>query len=169
MMPNWMPDVLQFDEFELDKAAFELRRAGRVVRLERIPLELLFYLTERRGQLVSREEILERIWGKDVFVDADNAINTAIRKIRQALREDTEKPRYLVPVTGKGYRFTADFAARQVAPVAASPGSAPPPNRWRRSPLVATTAVLILATGAYIVRWLPLQRTSTTRLASLEE
>jgi DNA-binding response OmpR family regulator len=75
-------EIFQFDDFELDRNAFELRQADRVVRLERIPLELLFLLVERRGELVTRQEILERIWGKDIFVDADNAINTAVRKIR---------------------------------------------------------------------------------------
>jgi DNA-binding winged helix-turn-helix (wHTH) protein len=86
-MPN---EIIRFEDHELDRGAFELRRAGRIVRLERIPLELLFLLAERRGLLVPREEILEHIWGKDVFVDADNSINTAVRKIRQALKDNPE-------------------------------------------------------------------------------
>ena len=104
-------EIIRFEEFELDRGAFELRRKGRVVRLERIPLELLFLLAERRGLLVGREEILERIWGKDVFVDADNSINTAIRKIRQALKENPEAPRFVQTVPGKGYRFAAETVA----------------------------------------------------------
>ena len=100
--------LIRFEQFELDAGAFELRRAGRAVRLERIPLELLFFLAERRGQLVTREEILERIWGKDVFVDADNSINTAVRKVRSALKDDPDKPRFVCTVPGKGYRFAPE-------------------------------------------------------------
>jgi TolB-like protein/DNA-binding winged helix-turn-helix (wHTH) protein/Tfp pilus assembly protein PilF len=102
-----LAETFRFDDFELDGSAFELRRAGRVVRLERIPLELLLLFVERRGQLVTRGEILERIWGKDVFVDADNGINTAVRKIRLALKDDAETPRFLRTVPAKGYRFIA--------------------------------------------------------------
>ena len=108
--------ILRFEDFELDRGAFALRRSGRFVRLERIPLELLFLLVERRGLLVTREEILERIWGKNVFLDADNGINTAVRKIRQALRENPEKPRFVQTVPGKGYRFAAGEAVEERAP-----------------------------------------------------
>jgi DNA-binding winged helix-turn-helix (wHTH) protein/predicted ATPase len=84
-----------------------LRRGGVVVPLQRIPLELLFLLIERRGQLVTREEILERVWGKGVFVDSENSINTAVRKVRRALRDDPEAPRFVLTVPAKGYRFVA--------------------------------------------------------------
>ena len=73
--------MLRFEDFELDRGAYQLRRSGRVIHLERIPLDLLFFLTERRDQLVTREEIIERIWGKGVFLDAANGINAAVRKI----------------------------------------------------------------------------------------
>jgi len=98
-------EIIRFEDFELDRGAFELRQRGRVVRVERIPLELLFFLAENPGRLLTREQILERIWGKDVFVDADNGINTAVRKIRQALKDNPENPRFLQTVSGKGYRF----------------------------------------------------------------
>lgn len=97
-----------FDEFELDSARFELRRNGRTLKLERIPMELLILLAERNGNVVSRQEIVERLWGKDVFVDTEHGINTAIRKIRTALRENAERPRFVQTVTGKGYRFVAE-------------------------------------------------------------
>jgi DNA-binding winged helix-turn-helix (wHTH) protein len=103
-------EIFRFDGFELDRTAFELRRGGHVVRLERIPLELLFLLVERRGQLVTRREILDRIWGQHVFVDADNAINTAVRKIRLALKDNPENARFLHTVPAKGYRFNAQIA-----------------------------------------------------------
>src|SRR5262249_52951818 len=80
-------ELLRFGEdFELDLRAYELRRGGRVLKLERIPMDLLLLLIERRGELVTREQIVERIWGKGVFLDTDNSINSAIRKIRQVLK-----------------------------------------------------------------------------------
>ena len=102
-----MPDLFRFEEFELDRSAYELRKGAESVRLERIPFELLSLLVERRGKLVGREEIIERIWGKDVFHDTEHGINTAVRKIRQALGDDPSAPRFVVTVPAKGYRFVA--------------------------------------------------------------
>src|SRR5215813_342754 len=99
---------IQFDEFSLDCERYELLRAGRPIKLERIPMELLILLASKDGHLVTRDEIIERIWGKDVFVDTEHGINTAIRKIRLALRDDPEKPRFVQTVTGKGCRFIAE-------------------------------------------------------------
>lgn len=101
--------VIKFGEdFELDLRAFELRRAGRPLKLERIPLQILVFLIEHNQELVTREEIIEQVWGKDVFLDTDNSINGAIRKIRQALRDDPEQPRFIQTITGLGYRFIAE-------------------------------------------------------------
>jgi DNA-binding winged helix-turn-helix (wHTH) protein len=97
--------IVKFAEFELDGGRYELRRGDRVLKLEKIPLELLTLLAESNGRLVSRDEIVEKIWGKDVFVDTEHGINTAIRKIRQVLSDDPEQPRFVQTVTGKGYRF----------------------------------------------------------------
>jgi TolB-like protein/DNA-binding winged helix-turn-helix (wHTH) protein len=97
-----------FGQFELDGARFELRRNGRVLKVERIPLELLILLAERNGNIVSRQEIIERLWGKDVFVDTEHGINTAIRKIRSVLCDDAERPRFVQTIQGKGYRFLAE-------------------------------------------------------------
>lgn len=104
-----MGEIFRFDAFELDADSYQLRREGEVVRVERIPLDLLFLLVQRRGELISRQEILDHIWGRDISVDADNSINTAIRKIRRALKDDPEKPRFLYTIPGKGYRFDATF------------------------------------------------------------
>jgi TolB-like protein/DNA-binding winged helix-turn-helix (wHTH) protein/Flp pilus assembly protein TadD len=95
----------QFDSFELDVKRYELRRNGRNLRLEKIPMELLITLVSREGELVSREEIIEKLWGQDVFVDTEHGINTAVRKIRQVLGDDSENPRFVQTVVGKGYRF----------------------------------------------------------------
>src|SRR5437660_8318108 len=96
-----------FGEFTLDQSRYRLQRGAHFLRLEKIPMELLILLVQRRGELVSREEIAERLWGKDVFLDVDHGINTAIRKIRVVLRDDPEKPRFVETVVGKGYRFAA--------------------------------------------------------------
>ena len=102
------PSTYRFGDFELDVSRYELRRKGRVQKLERIPMDLLIFLLEKQGCVASRREIAERLWGKDVFVDTENGINTAIRKIRQTLRDDPDKPRFVLTVTGKGYRFVAE-------------------------------------------------------------
>jgi len=100
------PNLLKLaDDLELDRGAYELRRSGKALRLSRIPMELLLLLVERRSDLVTRQEIVERIWGKDVFLDTDNSINAAIRKLRQVLDDDPEEPRFIQTVTGRGYRF----------------------------------------------------------------
>jgi pimeloyl-ACP methyl ester carboxylesterase/DNA-binding winged helix-turn-helix (wHTH) protein len=101
------PGIFRFADFELDRSVYELRRKGRPIKMQRIPLDLLFLLVERRDQLVTREEILERIWGKGVFLDSENSINTAVRKIRRALHDDPDAPRFVVTMPGKGYRFVA--------------------------------------------------------------
>ncbi|MBZ5597125.1 MAG: winged helix-turn-helix domain-containing protein [Acidobacteriia bacterium] len=106
--PIKLPDSLRLgDDFELDVRAYELRSAGIPLKLKPIPMELLLLLVERRGELVTREQIVERIWGKGVFLDTDNSINGAISRIRQVLRDDVEEPRFVQTVTGKGYRFIA--------------------------------------------------------------
>ena len=102
---------LKFGDFELDVAGYELSRRGRSIKLERIPMELLLLLLDRRGQLVTRDEILEKLWGKDVFLDVDNSINTAISKIRVALKDDQEDPAFIKTISGKGYRFIAAITA----------------------------------------------------------
>lgn len=96
-----------FGDFTLDQSRYRLERGERVLRLEKLPMELLILLLQHPGELVSREEIAGHLWGKDVFLDTDHSINTAVRKIRQALRDDPEKPRYVETVVGKGYCFTA--------------------------------------------------------------
>jgi DNA-binding winged helix-turn-helix (wHTH) protein len=99
-----------FDDFQLDYGRFQLCRRGIPVRLEGLPLQLLMFLVEKRGQLVTREQISSELWSKDVFVDVEQGINTAIRKIRRALADDAGEPQYLQTVLGRGYRFVAPTA-----------------------------------------------------------
>lgn len=101
---------VRFDDFELDFARFQLYRSGNPVRLEGLPLQLLMFLVAKRGELVTREQISAHLWSKDVFVDVDQGINTAVRKIRRALSDDPSKPQYLQTVVGRGYRFVVPNA-----------------------------------------------------------
>jgi len=147
------PDVVRFEDFELDRSAYQLRRAGQVVRLERLPMELLLLLVERRGQLVTRREILSAVWGNEVVRDVDHSINTAVGKIRYALKDDPDNPRLLQTIPGKGYRFSAAIAGPEVAPLAAESAprtdlraAAPFTAKRRHWPLwLALAAAIVLA------------------------
>ncbi len=112
--------------FRLDLAAYELTRDGEPIKLERIPMELLLLLVERKGQFVTREEIIARLWGKDAFLDTDSGINTAIRKLRRAFGDSPEQPAFVQTLTGKGYRFIGPI---DVAPRTSTPAAATVANR----------------------------------------
>jgi TolB-like protein/DNA-binding winged helix-turn-helix (wHTH) protein/Tfp pilus assembly protein PilF len=118
---------LRFRDFELDPAQFELRRTGHRVRLERKPLELLILLVEKRGTLVSREEIIQRVWGDDVYFDAERGINNAVRKIRAALHDESGQPHFVETVVGKGYRFIASINGATAATPSPNVGPAVAP------------------------------------------
>lgn len=102
-----------FDNFQLDFGRFQLFRDGKALKLEGLPLQLLMFLVENKGQLVTREQISAALWSKDVFVDVDQGINTAIRKIRRVLGDDADEPHYLQTVVGRGYRFVAPNGVEQ--------------------------------------------------------
>ena len=156
--------VARFAEFELDSSRYELRRGDHVLKLEKIPMDLLTFLVERNGQLVTRDQIIERIWGKNVFLDTEHGINTAIRKVRQALGDDPEQPRFVQTVTGKGYRFIAPLIVigqprgngLQASGFAGAESPAIPPAAhptrsaglvWRAS--LAILALSLLASGGW--------------------
>ncbi len=142
----------------MDYSRYELRRQGRALKLERIPMELLLLLSEKDGHVVSRQEIVDRLWGKDVFVDTEHGINTAIRKIRTALREDGERPRFIQTVQGKGYRFVANgqnVGTPREAPLEPKPApptapESPAPAKPRRLWPMAAGAVALLLGAALV-------------------
>ena len=98
---------VRFGEFELDFGHFQLYRRGEAVKLEGLPTQLLMHLVAHRRELVTREQIADVLWGKDVFVDVEQGINTAVRKIRIALNDNSSQPQLLQTVVGRGYRFVA--------------------------------------------------------------
>jgi len=109
-MPTCDPrQTLRFGDFELDVAGYQLRRDGRPVRLERQPMDLLVLLVQRPRQLVLRADIVARLWPKDVFIDVETGVNTAVRKLRQALNDSPEAPMFVETVPGRGYRFVANM------------------------------------------------------------
>jgi DNA-binding winged helix-turn-helix (wHTH) protein/Tol biopolymer transport system component len=99
--------LYQFDLYELHSQSYEIRRRGLRLRVPRSPMELLILLIERRQTVVSRKEIAARLWAEPNMVDVDQGINTAIRRIRELLRDDPSKPRFIETVVGTGYRFIA--------------------------------------------------------------
>ena len=147
MRPDASVDIgpIRFGEsFELDVAGQQLRRYGQPVRLERIPLEILILLVHKRGEIVPREEIVASVWGAGTYLDTDNAINGAIRKIRQVLKDNPEQPKYIQTVTSKGYRFIAEVQTRGSAPPATAEvlDKAKPAARPKALIIVAAVAVL---------------------------
>ena len=156
-------EPLRFGVFELDLRAGELRRAGVLVRLSDQPFRLLSLLATRTGELVGRDEIRERLWGPDVHVEFDQGINTVVREVRRALRDDASSPRFVATVPRRGYRFVAPV--ERVAPAGdsyvprsgaaeAETGGGPPTadagSRWRR-PLVAGLVAVLATATAYVV------------------
>jgi TolB-like protein/DNA-binding winged helix-turn-helix (wHTH) protein/Flp pilus assembly protein TadD len=144
--------IIRLDQFELDLSSYELRKSGRVIRLERIPMDLLILLAEKRGQLVTREEIIQRLWGDDVFVDTRQGVNTAIRKIRLAVRDDPDQPRILQTVVGKGYRLIAapaedEATERELLPTQPARQLPPPRNRTWTAKQRVLSALFVLILG----------------------
>jgi TolB-like protein/Tfp pilus assembly protein PilF len=99
--------ILFAEGYALDLRPRRLRRGSRTLKLERIPLEILRLLLEHPGETVSRDLIVSRVWGQGVFLDTDNSIRGAIRKLRRVLTDDADTPRFIETVTGQGYRFIA--------------------------------------------------------------
>lgn len=134
------------EDFALDLCPRRLRRGTHVLKLERIPLEILILLLEHPREIVSREEIVARVWGEGVFLDTDNSIRGAIRKVRQALKDDAETPRFIETITGQGYRFVApvmDQTAEKPAHVEQAERKVDHSRRLARQWLIVGTVCLL--------------------------
>jgi eukaryotic-like serine/threonine-protein kinase len=113
--------IVRFGSFEVDFEEGRLTKGGIRIRLQEQPLQILALLLERPGQIVTRDEIRQKLWSQDTFVEFDDALNTAVRKLRAALNDSADNPRFLETVPRRGYRFVAPVAstpeAKAVAPV----------------------------------------------------
>jgi TolB-like protein/DNA-binding winged helix-turn-helix (wHTH) protein/Flp pilus assembly protein TadD len=127
MRENHQPDGrLRFGVFEVDLRAGELRKHGLRVRLQEQPFQILAILLERAGQVVTRDELQKKLWSANTFVDFDHGLNKAVNKIRDALGDSAESPRFVETVARRGYRFLAEVKTAGPAPVR-SQELAPPP------------------------------------------
>jgi DNA-binding winged helix-turn-helix (wHTH) protein len=146
-----MAHKIRFGVYELDRDARELRKRGVLIRLQDQPFRVLAILTGRPGEIVTREELQEQIWGKETFVDFDQSLNKAVNRIREALNDDAGTQQYIETVPRRGYRF--------IAPVAAIPQKEARPNSPRfpnRRVVIAalSIAVVLAAIGITAIAWL---------------
>src|SRR5271170_7865281 len=138
-------------DIELDLGRYELRRRGRRVKLEKKPMELLIFLVARREQLVTRQDIVTKLWRSDLFVDTEPNINNIVRKIRTALGDNSTKPRFLETVVGKGYRFIgpmrvidARFQQSDFEPSPSGEVTRARPSEWGERSTLAVLPLLLL-------------------------
>jgi eukaryotic-like serine/threonine-protein kinase len=163
--------------FELDPAKGTLSRNGTRVKLQDLPFRLLVLLVERQGEIVTREDVRRRLWPEDTFVEFDNSLGVAVRKLREALHDDADTPRFVETVPRKGYRFLAPVTVQSPAdsaelreplkePFQPMVGQAPAlpqraPSRSSRYWLVAAMVILVVGAVVYEFRSLPQQSSST--------
>jgi TolB-like protein/DNA-binding winged helix-turn-helix (wHTH) protein len=152
--------IVRFGVFEVDVRSGELRRHGRKVALQDLPFRVLAILLERPGEIVTREELRERLWPADVTVDFDQGLNNAVKKLRLALDDSSENPRFVETLARRGYRFIAPAVAAERVPEAVAVPSAANvpalPGSGRRSSrgLVAGALVgaIVLAAAFHVAR-----------------
>ena len=172
------PKVIRFGLFEADLSAGELRKRGRKIPLQDQPFRVLTLLLERAGELVGREEFQRALWPSDTFVEFDEGLNKAIQKLRQALDDSPDNPRFIETLPRKGYRFIApvdrsasEASAAQAQPTPADGNAASPTaghvKRWRSGVLpwvlfgVVSVALVVLA-GVYFQVFRPAPPTLKT-------
>jgi Tol biopolymer transport system component/DNA-binding winged helix-turn-helix (wHTH) protein len=162
---NTLQDRVRFGEFEFDCGTRELKRVGQALRLEPQPAKVLLVLVRRGGEIVTRQELIREVWGSETFVDFEQGLNYAIRRIRAALDDDVDAPRFLETVPKTGYRFIAEIA--RLTPVDKDRiGPARTRPKLNRVTVAALAAVLLLVAAFwYLTRPLALPRiTAYTRL-----
>ena len=170
--PATNPRIVQFGLFELDLDARELRKSGVRIKLQEQPFQILAMLLERPGTLVTREELQKKLWPEDTFVDFDLSLNSAVKKLRQALNDDSENPRYVETLYRRGYRFIGPVngsSADQIEVVQSPTSTTPsepgfltvrvsPPAIPRRSFLIyGATALLVILVAVLFYRSIPSQ------------
>lgn len=139
------PDLLRFGVFEVDLRAVELRKQGVRIRLQEQPFRVLTVLMQRPGEVVTREELRNQNWPPDTFVDFDNSLNTAINKLRDALGDSADNPRFIETLPRRGYRFLVPVTnSDQKETVSAGPTVQPRAHYWK----VALPVAVVLALSA---------------------
>jgi DNA-binding winged helix-turn-helix (wHTH) protein len=127
--PAPAPAILRFDVYALDLRAGEFYKSGRKIKLQEQPFQILAMLLEHPGEVVTREEMRQRLWPGDTFVDFEHSLNTAIKKIRRALNDEAGKPRFVETLRRRGYRFAGSMAENSLSSeslfLQATPGSSP--------------------------------------------
>ena len=154
------PATLNFNDFCLDLRSLELRKGGLRVRLRHQPAQLLATLAKRAGELVTREELQQELWGADTFVDFERGLNNCIKQIRQALNDDLESPRFIETIPRQGYRFIASVEPRGSSK---APATALQSNRRARTLILAGVLVIAAVSTVAILR---LRKSSTAHTAS---
>src|SRR5690348_7844272 len=148
--PNQLTARLTFGPFEVNASTGELKKGGIRVRVGAQPFAILLLLLQRSGELVTRQQLREQIWGEGTFVDFEHGLNAAMNKLRRALGDSAENPRYIETLPGRGYRFVGTLDCGQVVPISLLPGaegSEQRPARWRS---VARWERLSWAVGALV-------------------
>jgi eukaryotic-like serine/threonine-protein kinase len=140
--------IVRFGSFEADFGEGKLTKGGIRIRLQEQPLQILALLLERPGQVVTREEIRQKLWSRDTFVEFDDALNTAVRKLRAALNDSADNPRFLETVPRRGYRFVAPVASPPPELKTDAPIEVPINIRAGRRRYFWPAVVLIVAAGA---------------------
>lgn len=150
--PNPYDSIVRFSVFELDFQGRVLRKLGMRIRCQGQPLQVLAALLEKPGVLVTREELRQRVWPEDTFVDFDHALNTAVKKLRNVLNDDADTPRYIETVPRRGYRFIGPIQP-QALPLAAlnPPLAALPPTLSADSSPPRFQQALLLAALAFVL------------------
>ena len=146
------PSLDSFASFELDVRSGELRKNGRRIRLQDQPLQILLLLLDRPGELVSREEIQKKLWLDGTFVDFDNAINTAVRKLREALGDDSGDRRFIETFSRRGYRFIGSLESlsqkdEALPTVPSEPPPRPIPKKSKRGMIAVLCGTCLVVTG----------------------
>jgi TolB-like protein/DNA-binding winged helix-turn-helix (wHTH) protein/Tfp pilus assembly protein PilF len=164
------PRILCFGSFEVDVGSGELRRQGLKIRLQDQPFRLLVLLLDRAGEVVTRDEVRKSLWPADTYVDFDHSLNTAVRKLREALGDSAEAPRYVETIARRGYRFITPVAPRPPAQAARPtdaavasllPSAAERPSTSARRLLILAIVVVICA-AAFVARWVAARPGQTT-------
>src|SRR5689334_616908 len=133
------PAPIRFGVFEVDLASGELRKQGVRVKLQDQPFQALVALIERPGEVLTREELQKRLWPSDTTVDFDRGLNKAIARVRDALGDDADNPRFIETLPSRGYRFLSQVApaSAPATEIRSSPAPAPPVTPRRRLPWIA--------------------------------